>query len=262
MQDLGNIPSGFMQIGTTKNNGNKLSNRSPVIDHQVQNIIHSHEMNNDDIQYQPPEEEPEIIDENVRAKEFIRQNGFDTKCKIVNSESNDVYERPEPKLKYHIMDLFWMINEKICRNEQLEENEAQFVTISYNMDFGNLRINLYDIPDKAIQNNVVFNQSLKLKITATIYPSSCFQLIHSNYDCKFMCIEQLLTDTQEPWQRERPVSVLSRKNEIIRLTVTDPKTQNVTFFDFNNWQKKAFEEALQYTYKDGLKLRGINVLKR
>lgn len=249
MQDLENIPSGFMQIGTTKNNGNKLSKQSPV--------------HNFEIQYQPPDQEPEIVDENVNVNEFIQQHYQSQEPeKIIKQESNETYERPEPKPKYHIMDLFWLINEKLCRSEQLEENEAQFVTISYNMDFGNLRINLYDIPDGAIQKNVVFNQSLKLKITATIYPSSCFQLMHADNDCEFMCIEQLLTDLNEQWQKERPVSVLSRNDNNIRLTVTDPKTQNVTFFDFIGWQKKAFEEALQYAYKDGLKLRGINILKK
>ena len=266
--NLPNIPTGDMQVGTKLNNQqSNVYQQSYIQDQQPMN----------EFQYQVPDEPIIFGQEEMNTEQFIDQNYQSPEP--VHQENHDTYERPEPKAKYHIIDLFWLDNKKNpgqridnysyqdlinagWTHEQIQAdskwsktlpesyhpNEAQYVTISYNIDFGNLRINFY--------------KSLELIIAGTIYPSACFQLLESNEDCEIIATEQLLTYTGEDWQKERPMCVLNRTNNEIKLTIKDTKSNNDTFFVFKDWQRKAFEKALRYTYNEGLQLRGMNTLQR
>jgi len=163
------------------------------------------------------------------------------------------------KGSYHIMDLFWLINEKKSAGVALEDNEAEFITMSFNMDFGNLRISYYEIPKGAIYGATVFQQSLKRTVVGTIYPASCFKLINSDSDDMF-CMEQLITDTGEQWQKERPWCKISRIDDDIKLAITDPAAKKESWFIFKNWQKKALLHACKFAYKEGFKLHGQNII--
>lgn len=156
------------------------------------------------------------------------------------------------KGQYNIIDLFWLIHPN--RNNAIE-NEAKFVTISYNIDFGNIRINFYNIPGGAIDKNIVYLKSLKEIISATIYPSSCYRAAEVSV-CEFTCIEQLITNTGEEWQKERPVTIIKKDEGYIRIIIIDRKTGNTYFYDFLEWQLELLIKAFRFTYQEGFILRG------
>jgi hypothetical protein len=161
------------------------------------------------------------------------------------------------KKNYHIIDIFWL-NYEGDESVKNNKNLVEFITISYNIDFGNLRINFYQIPDNAVDENVVFNQSLKLLVSGTIYPSSCFKAL--NYFKPFNCIEQLIIRNNEKWEKERPiVAIYNNKDEDedkIHLKITNVIDKEEYYYVFKGWQKEAFEKCLKYTYEQGLNLRG------
>ena len=200
------------------------------------------------------------IDQNNNQEEIINNNIPDIQELAQNNILNSNSQLPP---KYNIMDLFWLINPNYLENRKSNNNsamkEAEFITISYNLDFGNLKVNLYNITPNAIKDNVVFLQSMTLLVSGTIYPASSFKLMNVLEYNKFTCIEQLITNTHEQWQSERPIVTLERREDGIVVTITNKKINRTFYYVFKNWQSKAFQSALKLTYTNGLNLRA-NIL--
>jgi len=144
------------------------------------------------------------------------------------------------------------------------------------MDFGNLRISLYDHPNGAVQGTSVFQQSLKTLVVGTVYPASCFKLM-SIPEGEITCMEQLITNTGEQWQKERPQckfikvaakpetrdaegTIVVTQEETVTLSIYDPKTQKTHYFTFTGWQKQSLLHARHFTYTEGFKLHGNNII--
>lgn len=172
------------------------------------------------------------------------------------------------KSQYHIIDLFWLINPKFGRGETIQE-ESHFCQISFNIDFGNLKITLYKIPNGALQGHRLYLMSLHRLTSGTIYPSSIFNLIYSNRrfqkskdnsetkdiePIKFTCLEQLIQNTGENWQNNRPLCHFTI-NDNIRLHIRDPLS-GAFFYDFNGWQKEAILHAARFVIDNGYTLTG------
>jgi len=226
---------------------------APQIDEQLNQFNHQHA-----IEPTPVVEVTPATPDHFASPQYVD--------KQVNHSPQVQQVQPE-KNKYHIMDLFWLINEKICvAGAPVEEGEAKFVILSYNMDFGNLRVVMYDVPDGAIQGTVVFQQSLKNLVVGTVYPSSCYRLLNTDVP-EMTCMEQLINNTGEQWQKERPFCQFKKeKNELsgeeyIRMTISDPKTQKAYHFNFVGWQKDVLLEACQFAYTEGFKLHGNNIIR-
>lgn len=216
----------------------------------------------------------EDLDFEIVEPDFIKnmaingndQNSFDENPPNINvptpsNESeiskNQYYNLNKIK-NYHIIDMFWLNYEG---NETIKEdsNLVEFVIISYNLDFGNLRISFHQIPDNAIDNNIVFNQSLKLLVAGTIYPSSAFKAIHTKEP--FTCIEQLIIRSNEKWEKERPIVSIQNKskdenNLSFIIAIKNVIDNQQYLYEFNDWQAKALYSCLEHTYKQGLLMRG------
>lgn len=204
-------------------------------------------------------EEPQFIKDmanNIDKNLELLQNKFSDSVLIPTpTNESEIVKNNFNNKTYHIFDMFWLNYEG---NESIENNKnlVEFVIISYNIDFGNLRISFYQIPNNAIDENIIFNQSLKLLVAGTIYPSSAFKAM--NYFEPFTCIEQLIIRNNEKWERERPIIAMFNdvKENNIKLKITNIITKEDYYYVFQNWQKKAFEECLKFTYKKGMSLRG------
>ena len=174
------------------------------------------------------------------------------------------------KTQYHIIDLFWLINPKYGRNDMNQE-EAHFCQISFNIDFGNLKITLYKIPNGALQGHRLYLMSLHRLTSGTIYPSSIFNLIYSSQripkmqdkdinspdsiePIKFTCLEQLIQHTGENWQNNRPLCHFTISHNII-LHIRDPLS-GTFYYEFKGWQKKAILHAAQFVVDNGYILTG------
>jgi len=164
--------------------------------------------------------------------------------------------------KYNILDLFWLIKPSNRKHETSNDDiESKFITISYNLDFGNLKVTLYDITPDSIKDNIVFIKNMNLLVSGTIYPSSAFKLLNVNGNIKFTCIEQLITNTNEPWQNERPIVSLQKSADDIQINIYNKLTNKTYFYKFVDWQINAFKEALKMTYTNGLTMRS-NILNQ
>ena len=168
------------------------------------------------------------------------------------------YQSLNKTKNYHIVDMFWLNYEGIKTIKE-DSNLVEFVIISYNLDFGNLRISFYQIPDNAIYNNIVFNQSLKLLVAGTIYPTSAFKAIYIKEP--FTCIEQLIIRNNEKWEKERPITAIQNtsideNNLSFIIAITNVVDNQQFIYEFKDWQAKSLYSCLEHTYKQGLIMRG------
>ena len=193
---------------------------------------------------------------NHNDKEEIIENPF------VNYEIKDIKKEedsqkiftPPPTTKYKIVDLYWLINPKYINKEELEKGEVQFVSISYNIIFGNLRFTFFNIPQGSIQQHIVYYNKLQRLTTGTVYNSSCAKLLY-NKECKFTCMEQLFNDTGEQWQKERPMCIFEKNNEKIVLNIYDPINGNFKYI-FEDWQIKTLLDSCKFCIEKGTELTG------
>jgi hypothetical protein len=174
-------------------------------------------------------------------------------------DPNSSMDSMKQKSPYHIIDLFWFINPNLSNRQQFMNEESHFCQVSYNIDFGNMKITLFKIPNGALQGHVIFLMSLLRLTSGTIYPSSLFKLINESENNKkdetsvFTCLEQLVVKTGEPWQSNRPVCSFEVNSDII-LTITD--RNGAFFYKFSDWQKKALIHAAKFATNEGYVLTG------
>lgn len=167
-----------------------------------------------------------------------------------------------PQNKYNIIDLFWLINPKFYANprQQPGAQEAHFVILSFNIDFGNLRCSFFNLTNNSIQGNIVYLENLKRLVAGTIYPATAFNICNSTR-LATTCIEQLFKQIPgATWQQERPVCIVEKNEEKIRFGVKDPKNGSY-FYDFVGWQKDAFLHACNFVYTKGFDLFAQQHLK-
>ncbi len=271
---------------------------------QIGNIIQENTIpKNDTIKKQelnyPSKEndiEPQFIEVEPPSKNFSP----------MNTVSIDEYEyipdkenKPINNKKYRILDLFWLMREdiinKILLNENIEDNlEAHAITISFNVDFGNLRIEFYKLNKNSIQNHILFHQAFKSITKITIYPFYANKILYNEInqiDDPIYCFEQLFNNTYESWiknlnqlhvmkgpltqegwslkdlldnnwtldlinQDENLKKIFSEKQHI-QLRVFDQNNNLITYFKLNNdYFEDCFIKSLNFAIDKGFQLRG------
>ena len=171
------------------------------------------------------------------------------------AQSPPVLTPATPTAKYKIVDLFWLINPKFYANprQQPVQSEAHFVILSFNLDFGNMRIAFFNLTNNSIQNNVVYLENLKRLVTGTMYPATAFNICNSSR-LSTTCLEQLFRQIPGAnWQQERPVCIVEKHEEKVRFTIKDPKN-GTYFYDFIGWQREAFLHACNFSFTKGFEI--------
>ena len=159
--------------------------------------------------------------------------------------------------KYYIIDLFWAINPKINQG-QLAQNEAHLALISFNITFNNLRVVFYNLTPTSFQGNVLFLSNCKKLIDGTIYPSSAYVILNFPELSNFPCIEQLIIQTGEDWQSQRPNVVVSKNAESMQIELRI----NEFVYVFQNYQYNMFLDACKFALNEGRLLHGhYNLVK-
>jgi len=207
---------------------------------------------NQHVSLEPPTELSNSLGPNETSAHLFESNPIEAGSEI----TNDLFNLNAPQTqttKYAIFDMFWLINQKFYKKIQLIQNEAHFVVISFNMSFGNLRVSFFNLTNNSIQNNIVYLENLKRTVTATIYPSTAFNVVNTQR-LAVTCLEQLFRQIPGAnWQQERPVCKIEKNEFKLRLTVADPKN-GTYFYDFEDWQYHAMIKSLEFTFTKGFEL--------
>ena len=231
-------------------------NFQPPIQNQQPNNYQQQNQNNyqQPNNYQPPVQN---YQQQPNQNNYNQNNNF-------NQQPNQSYQQPNNNFnqpRYRIVDLYWLMNPKCEDSEpKFEPGEAQFISISYNITFGNLKVTLFNIPQGAIQGHVLFYNTLQKLTTGTVYNGSCGKLFYSSGDIEFTCLEQLFTNTGQDWQTQRQMCSFIRKDNETVLTIKDPNS-GTFWYHFKDWQQKLLMDSCKFCINEGTLLSGQLKLK-
>ena len=181
-------------------------------------------------QPQPPE--PSIPNENnILPKTETSQQ----------STSNDIIMPPKPK--YHIVDLYWLINPNLGKTE-IPETHPHIAIISYNATFNNLRIALYQTTNKSFTDTTMILHNC-IRLTSVNLFSETIEIIFNNLnekDHSIKIIERLWTE-QPNWKPNN--TYIKYNSKEIVLHTTDKTTSQIYIYTFTDWQYNAFIRSMK-----------------
>lgn len=182
----------------------------------------------------------------------------------VNEMVNDVasqLENIEPSTaptKYYIFDLFWLVNPKIL-NDKLEKNEAALAVLSFNAQFGNLRVSLHrgnqDMVD--LEKGVIYLKKAERVVSIAIYPEQLARIVEKDgKEDGFVVLDRVVGDTNLEWiSRKREAAKVQMKDRSLRLS------QEGIFYNFANLQYFLFLHCCKWVLNHGFALTGRLMLR-
>lgn len=165
------------------------------------------------------------------------------------------FQTSDTKSKYNIINMFWLINPKVYSQEAMLPNEVHFVTISFNINFGNLRVEVCNMSNDSIKDHLICLNKIQRLTNGTVYPSGMFQIV-----CKLpevSCFEQIINYEGSDWQNKiNPVKFVTNEKGSIVMSIA----QHV--YEFVGWQKEALLYACKFGLNQGMVLTGESTFKK
>lgn len=183
-----------------------------------------------------------IITEEVNSNEEIIIPSNDVEIPYADDQFQSFDEQLIKKQqKYNIFDLFWIFDKDY--KELTDTNNAHGIIISYNVDFGNLRIDFYKHSKTSIQDNIIFQQELDRIANIVIYPYDAYNILehcymyNDNFKAKeITCTHQLISNTKEKWINElyKCIIVFDPKKTDDGKTIDDLYNSGMSYKDIKN----------------------------
>ncbi|MEM4385244.1 MAG: hypothetical protein QXD03_01715 [Candidatus Anstonellales archaeon] len=157
--------------------------------------------------------------------------------------STVVVQQSDQQRKYNIIDIFWMVNEKLTDNQTLSEDEAAYCVIGFNATFGNMRVEFR----KQGQNKLNYIvQSQCPRITSfNIYSEEAFEILEKiQRGEKFNHVVRERIINQQNWYPNETKIIFN--NGKIGIMTIDNNQKIKAKFVMNHTQTKMFVTALRY----------------
>ena len=204
-------------------------------------------------------EEPEVPNTiDLPIDELISDNFSEPA--VTPNEKNMCSEVPINKKQTSLFhDLFWLINPKLQKKLPIGQGEASVVTISFNIDFGNLRINFYTLPEnkQSIIGTKILHKNLVFLTSTTLYPKACLDILNDKTE-NYFPMEQLIADGTENYIKDLSTSNINKINtDTLRITiqhVKGVKQPMFYYYDFTDIDLVAFKYSLEFSLDKGLQL--------
>jgi hypothetical protein len=158
-------------------------------------------------------------------------------------------ERPSYTKKYNIVDMYWLINQKLFNQEKLEQNEASLLIIGYNADFNNLRVAFHEAGPKTFTEASVLKYETKQITTVNIFSETAQKVLYNiqskKYKDEISNFERIFTphSGSNDW-KPNPSQIEMEIPKYIKLRT---KFNNTTYlFTFSDWQIQALLNAMKF----------------
>lgn len=145
--------------------------------------------------------------------------------------------------KYNIIDLFWLINQKLIDKKQMEQNEVHLLTLGYNASFGNLRMTFYTCNQNTFTPSSIILANAKRVTTVNMYPEACMELLSKKDTKQPITLFERTIRSDIKWSPNQTTIIWAPN--AIRIQTTDPQNAS-SLFDITSWQVKAFEHSLKF----------------
>ena len=194
-------------------------------------------------------------------KASLMQTGENNFIKIipVDQIEGEPIELPETEIiqqpNFKFLDLFWFHTPK---QEDSKPEQLELVTLSLNLNYGNVRINGYVNIQNAIHDNAVFLTKELLTVKAAVYPTALFYIRNLRNTESYTPMEQLYVPydpENEPWQTELPTTEFVKRDD--RLLLRMKHKGLIYLYVFKDKQYQLFNYALDFALTKGLTSVGV-----
>lgn len=151
--------------------------------------------------------------------------------------------------KYNIVDLYWLVNQKLFNSEKLNKDEVALLIIGYNADFNNLRIAFHDVSAKTFNETSILKHETKQITTVNIFSETAQKILFNVHTKKFKDefsnFERIFTASSgnNDWKPNPTQIEMNIPNNIILKTKFN---NNIYSFTFLDWQIQAFLNAMKF----------------
>lgn len=169
--------------------------------------------------------------------------------------------------KYHIRDLFWLINPKLENREGLYQNEPGLVTITYNADFDNMKFAFYKVnPDVFKRKGAVILNNAQQVTIFNLHSETCSRIVYEYNRAINGELEEALKDQDRTYitiknfervfnenQNWTPniTSILINKDGQIVIGTVDNQSGNKFKYNFKGWQIESLISACKFMSEGG-----------
>ena len=160
-----------------------------------------------------------------------------------NNRQNNGFQNNGERQKYNIKDFFWFINPKLFSQQGLTQGEAGMITVGYNLDFDNMRLQLYSIDQSTFKPGAILLPNAKKLAVSHLYPEYRYQMIHAaehEYDAQYFSFERTISGTGN-WEPNKTIINVTKEN--IQITSVHSKDNSQYFYVFSGWQRQALLDA-------------------
>lgn len=203
----------------------------------------------------------EVIDEDNNDSTESSNDSFnafespkpeESKTETPKEESMDTFTSPNVGKKYNIVDMYWLINNKLFENKKLEKNEIALLTLGYNADFNNLRICLYEPNAKTFTEHAIFKTEAKQITSVNVFSETAHKvlaMIAKGENCDVVNFERVFSNSQNGWTPSPSMFKVNLKEKNITLQVSH---DNVTYtYMFTDWQIQALMSVFKFMTNGG-----------
>ena len=150
--------------------------------------------------------------------------------------------------KYYIIDMLWLINQKIIKKEQLQQNDRHLLSVGINASFGNMRMTFYDTENNVFTPSSIIIANATRKTVANAYPEACSEILFNKETGKAVFLFERVIRADNRWTPNQ-TSITWVPNKIIIQSMDSQNNQSL--FEIVDWQIIAFEKVLTFMTTGG-----------
>ena len=144
--------------------------------------------------------------------------------------------------RYQIIDMYWLVNQKVKTNEQFIDGECNFMTIGFNASFNNMRLTFFSMNPQDLNNSYITISNLRKITNCNIFSETAGELYFNKgtgnpvriHERMFRMTNWTPNFTQITWNPD---------NIVIH---TQDSQGILTAFTLLNWHITAFESCLNF----------------
>lgn len=167
------------------------------------------------------------------------------------------------------VDLMWFLSNNENTDDIIDEGKIvlknlELLIFSYNINFGNIRINAYKDVKNDIHGNALFLDPSKLTTSATLYPAYIHNLhleLTSSNNCSIIPMEQIIMPFNpklNPWHLTLNSTKFVMTDKSLRVIIYNAGTKTYYKYDFNMQQKNMLISTLDLVKQHGFLLTGFS----
>jgi hypothetical protein len=151
------------------------------------------------------------------------------------------------KRKYKFVQLYWLINQKLFAKQQLAAGEAPLIEISYNVDYGNLRISFIKVNQNTFDATSIRVQNTDRATTVNIYGETADQIL---FNLEHGVVGQIavferMIQASASWSPNQTIFTINQDGSVTLATKV-ANNQDTHSYTFSGWQIKSLKNALKF----------------